>query len=246
MVDESPPPLRSGTAYVGPARTGSLTPLRRFGWASAVLVALVLLVAVAQYLTAPRDFMAQRDLRVIVIPGDQSQGADAAVWAARAAAGEMTDPAFVGSSALAADILANIPAEEAARLNATPQSVQRALSAAHDDTTVTLRARWATAAGADEILAATLVALPRDPVLLQSLVGVGDTVRVQVEGTATPATLAADREEEARQTLLGRALLGLLAALLLPYALALLLPGPRITPPLAPLALPDTPRTTEH
>jgi len=210
-----------------PARARSLLAvIRRFRWASAALALLVLLAAAAQYAASPRVFVAARELRVAVVPGTAPGSRDDAT---DAAARGLTTPAFLASDALANAILAGLPSGERERQGATLPAIAGALSATHAGASVTLVARWATATGAEEILAAAIAALQREPALLPSPATAGDTVRVQAVGAATPATPAADREEAARQTLLYRIVLGLLAAPLLPFALAWLAPA-RLAP----------------
>jgi hypothetical protein len=210
--------------------------LRRFWWASVAVVLVVAIGATAQYLRAPRDFVATQELQVAVLVGDQgnqgnqgNQGAptaDAAAQQASVLARDLSSSAALSSPALATAILAGLPSGESARLHASAPAVESALSATHNGMVVTLSAQWPTAKGANELVAAAVAALQQNPALLAQLSPLTfatGAARVQVSAPATPAVHVAAQEAAARDALLTRIAMGLLAALLLPFALAALL-----------------------
>jgi hypothetical protein len=188
-------------------------------------VALVVIVAAtAQYLLATRAFAATQELRVAVLvgPEDAATG-DAAAQQADVVAQELTSSAVLASPALATVVLASLPPGASSRDHVTPAALERALTATHNGTAVALRVQWPTASGADAILAAAVATLQRNPALLAQLISGAGSARVQADAPASPAARIPGQDAAARDTLLTRIALGLLAALLLPFALAMLL-----------------------
>jgi hypothetical protein len=199
--------------------------LRRFWAAALALAAFVALVASVQFIMAPRHYTASQELRVSLL--DTPGGVDAASTAAQAGAlaRTLSSAAILASPRLANAILGQISSTEQARQQMSGTGVAAALSATHSDGLVTLAATWTSQVGADEILAAAVNALERGEAI-QAVIGPGEfSARVQAASPPNPAIRTPGGSSVYWGTLLTRVVLGLAAAVLLPFALARILPG---------------------
>jgi hypothetical protein len=202
--------------------------LRRFWPAALTLALLVALGASVQFVTAPHHYTASQELRVgalaTSIPSPSAQESDPVAQAGTVARA-LSSQGVLASPQLARAILAHVSAAEQASQRMSVSAVAAALSATHSEGIITLSALWASPSGAEEILAAAVDTLQHDAALLASLAPSAVSARLQAVAPASPATRAAGEESGAWATLLTRLALGVVAALLLPYALAWVVPA---------------------
>ncbi len=200
-------------------------PVRRF-WPVALALGLcIALAAAVQFVTFPRHYTASQQLRVGVLTSpaaalDGSQVADAG-----AVARTLTSQDVLAAPQLAGAILAHFSAAEQTRQHMSVSAVEASVSATHSEGTIVLSVFWTTPAGADEILAAAVDVLQQNRAVRIALAPTTISARLQTEAPALPATRAPGEETAAAATLLTRLILGLVAAALLPYALALVCPA---------------------
>jgi hypothetical protein len=126
---------------------------------------------------------------------------------------------------LASAILTQFSAAERARQHMSVSTLAASLSASHSEDTIVLNVQWASPVGADEILIAAVAVLQGDVAVRAALAPSTISARLETDGPAVPATRAPGEEDAAVQTLLTRLALGLIAAALLPFALARVWPS---------------------
>jgi hypothetical protein len=195
---------------------------RRYWLAGLALIAVVTLVSAAQLIRAPRHYTATQELRVAVLAVPGAPATDAATLA-DSAARNLSSPSTLSAPALATTILAHISAGEQAQQHFTALSVGSALSASHHGPTVSLSATWTSAQGTQDVLAAAVAALQAQPPFSQEATPLQATERLQADAPAPAAARTPGEESSMLALLFGRLVLGLLAGVLLPFALALLI-----------------------
>jgi hypothetical protein len=212
--------------------TLDLRPLRRFWPAALALGLFIALAATAQFITMPRHYTASQQLRVgvLAIPAvaDSSQVADAG-----AVARTLTSSDVLAAPQLAGAIRAHFSAAERARQHMSLSALAASLSATHSEGSIVLSVLWKSPAGANEILAAAVDVLQNDTAVRAALAPSTISARLETEAPVLSAMRAPDEEAAAATTLLIRLLLGLVAAVLLPYALAVVWPAGAVGSPIS-------------
>ena len=209
--------------------------LRRGWWIGLLVTALVVLGAGAQYVRAARaaPYVATQTLQLALleVPTASTSATAAADANAASIARLLASGGLLASPALAAAIAARVHADDPSLAGVTPGTVAAGLSATHDaGGFVTLHAHWASAAGAEALLRATVEEL-RGGVLagepaVTALMAPGPPGTVpRVDSVGAPSAAAPDAAAlaAARGDLLARIGLGVLAGLLATLAGGMLL-----------------------
>ncbi len=198
--------------------------LRRGWWVGVLVATLVVLGAGAQYVGALRaaPYVATQTLQIILL--EPSTASTSQVAAARVNAESiarlLSSNGLITAPDLDAAIAARMYADDPSRSSVTLAAVAAGLTATHDGATLTLRARWSSADGAEALLRAAVEtisgdALAREPAVM-TLVPPG--VVLQVQAAEVPPVTAVGRDggalAAARGDLLARIGLGVLAGLL--------------------------------
>ncbi len=189
----------------GAERTASVM---RLGWRwprkTALVAALVVLLATGALafarasLTPPVYVASQAFAIVVTLPNaattTSSYDESSAAQQAAAVAQFIVTPAFLGASAFTSDLATRLPSQpgDATTRAATATQLAQALSGqpSAQGAQVTLATRWATAAGAQAILAAATEALQFDATQLVQQALAAANAASAASGTATPATNA--------------------------------------------------------
>lgn len=219
-----------------------LSVLRRGWWIGVLVAVLVVLGAGAQYARAVRaaPYVATQSLHIALLePPTASTSAVAAADAnAAGIARLLASGELLASPSLDAAIAARMHADNPSLAGVTPGAVAAGLSATHDmGGFVTLKARWASARGAEALLRAAVEVLRGDALAGEPMVMAlmaaglpGALLRVDTAGAPSVAAPDVGALLAARGDLLARIGLGVLAGLLAALAGGMLLVR-RTTPP---------------
>jgi hypothetical protein len=182
-------------------------------------------MALIGWLRTPTVYVATRSVAIATLPTGTPSTQDSyfaqeqTLATARliVSSGFLTAPPFDWAISHA---LASTP--DRALREAAPLALGRALSALHAGNTITLTAQWGSAAGAEALVtAATHAVASRDPAVL-ALFGSGEPPRFLTEAEDAHAVVDAETAVAARNTLLLRLALAVLAGILVMGTVGLL------------------------
>lgn len=207
------------------SQTDVVAIVRRWWW---VLVAVTLLIAglsVVRWWRTPPTYDATRTVSIAVLSagmpsGQQSYLAD---QQALAITRIVVSPGFLKSPSYDKALthaLANAP--DPTLRQASPLALGRALSASHSGNIISFTASWGSATGAEALANAAVAALAQDNPEIIALFGGSDAPRFFASAEMSPAVRDAMADASARDTLLMRLALGVLAGLLVMATLGLL------------------------
>ena len=194
----------------------------RYWIASAALLVFIVAAALVQFARVPREYVATQQLHIVIFTTGSNNATNAAPDAASLAT-TLADPSILSSPRLASDMLAGVPPDMA---DVSASALQGALAGGASGATLSLSATWSSPQGANELLSAAVTALQTDASLLPSSAA-NDSVRILPGAPANPATQSTAQADALDQTLIQRILMALVAACLLPFVLAALLPARR-------------------
>jgi hypothetical protein len=182
-------------------------------------------LALIGWLRTPTVYVATRSVAIAMLPAGTPSAQDSyfAEQQTLATARSIVSPRFLTAPAFDRAIsqaLASAP--DSTLRGASPLTLGRALSASHASNTITLTARWGSAAGAEALLtAATHTLASSDPAIL-ALFGGGEAPRFLMASGSSHAVVDAETASAARNTLLLRLALAVLAGMLVMGTVALL------------------------
>jgi hypothetical protein len=191
--------------------------LSRGWWIGALIVVLVAFGAGVRYMQAVRaaPYVATQQVHIALLMPLTASTTDAAAANANAAsiARLLASGGLLAASDLDAAIAARMHANAPTLAGVTPEAVAAGLSASQDGATITLRAQWPSAAGADELLKAAVAVLQGGALAtapaLAPLVPPGAVLQIDATGTPDQAVPDAGTQMAARGDLLMRFGLGL-------------------------------------
>lgn len=220
--------------------------MRRGWWIGVLVAALVVLGAGAQYVRAVRaaPYVAIQRLHIALLEPPTASTSAVAAAAANAAsiARLLASGGLLASPRLDTAIAGRAHADQPVLTGVTPGAMAGALSATHDTGGfVTLRAQWASAAGSEALLRATVEvlrggALAGEPAVMALMAPGPPGALLWVDAVGTPSVPAPDAGAliAARGDLIARIGLGVLAGLLAALAGGMLFT--RRSSPLVPLS----------
>ena len=199
--------------------------VRRWWWVMALVTLLIGSLALIGWLRTPTGYIATRAIAIAALPAGTPSAQDSyfAQQQTLATARFIVSPRFLTAPAFdraIAHALASTP--DRALRGASPLALGRALSASHTGNVITLAANWPSAPGAEALVtAATGILASSDPAIL-ALFGSGESPRFLV-AAGNPTTIADEETAAAaRNTLLLRLALAVLAGVLVMGTVGLL------------------------
>lgn len=214
----------------------ALAPLRRRWWFGALVLLLVAAGSLWQYIgpgAAQHVYLVRQAYQIVVLPAGSSttysdylaQQQEAAIARAMTSGGLLTSPTLDTAILARASHYLPYPYNADSSLAASSAaSVGAALSATHSGSAVVITARWpsatvaaALARGAHDVLTSGNFTTLLAGVSLPAISPSSATISLDAQNEASQPTLDADAEAAARQTLITRLVLGLLAGLALAY-----------------------------
>jgi hypothetical protein len=207
-----------------------LSIVRRWWWVIALVTLLIASLALIGWLRTPTVYVATRSVAIATLPPGTPSAQDSyfAEQQTLATARLIASPRFLTAPTFDRAVShALISAPDRTLHVASPSALGRALSASHAGNTITLAAKWGSAAGAEALVAAaTHVLASSDPAIL-ALFGSGEAPRFLVVSGNPRAVVDAETADAARNTLLLRLALGVLAGVLVTGTVGLLERGDR-------------------
>lgn len=199
--------------------------VRRWWWVMALVTLLIGSLALVGWLRTPTGYVATRSIALATLPSGTPSAQDSyfAQQQTLATARFIVSPRFLTAPAFdraIAHALASTP--DRTLREASPLTLGRALSASHAGNTITLAANWPSAPGAEALVtAATDVLAAGDPAIL-TLFGSGESPRFLVAAGNPHAIVDEEAATAARNTLLLRLALAVLAGVLVMGTVGLL------------------------
>ena len=182
-------------------------------------------LALIGWLRTPTVYLATRSIAMATLPAGtpSSQDSDIAQQQTLTTARLIVSPGFRTATAFDQASAQDVKSSADISLRAaTPTTLGRALSASHASNTITLAARWGSATGAEELVtAAADVLASGDPAIL-ALFGGGEAPRFLVTSGSPHTFVDEEAVAAARNTLLLRLALAVLAGALVMGAVALM------------------------
>jgi hypothetical protein len=199
--------------------------VRRWWWVLVVVTLLIGGLSVIRWWRTPPTYDATHTVSIAILPAGMPSGQQSYLAEQQALAiarvvvspGFLTAPAF--NKALA-HVLSTAPDQSLRQ--ASPLTLGRALSASHSGSIISFTASWGSATGAEALARAAGAVLAQDNPEINALLGGGDTPRFFITTDASPAVRDAVADAAARDALLMRLALGVLAGLLVMATLGLL------------------------
>ncbi|HEU4782748.1 MAG TPA: hypothetical protein VFS83_05355 [Ktedonobacterales bacterium] len=207
------------------SRHEAVTIVRHWWWVMALAPLLIGSLALIGWLRTPTNYVATRSVAIAMPPAGTPSAQDSYFAEQQALAtarvivspGFLTAPAFDRAIAYA---LASSP--DRALRQASPLTLGRALSASHTGATITLAATWGNATGAEALVNAAANALASSDPAFLALFGSGETPHFLAPSGNPHAIVDAETAAAARDTLLLRLALAVLAGVLVMGTTALL------------------------
>ena len=199
--------------------------VRRWWWVLVVVTLLIGGLSVIRWWRTPPTYDATHTVSIAILPAGMPSGQQSYLAEQQALAiarivvssGFLTAPAFDKALAHA---LSTAPDQSLRQ--ASPLALGRALSATHNGSIISFTASWGSATGAEALAHAAGAVLTQDNPEIIALLGGGDTPRFFVTAGVSPAVRDVVSDAAARDALLMRLALGVLAGLLVMATLGLL------------------------
>lgn len=199
---------------------------RRWWWALVVVTLLVSGLSVIRWWRTPPVYVATSTVSVAVLPAGapSSQASYLAEQRALAIARIVAAPSFLAAPAFDAALAHALSssAPDPSLRQAPPLTLGRALLASHSGAIISLAASWASAPGAAALASAAAATLAQENPAILALFPTGDTPRFYVDPHPALAVRDAVADASARDALLMRLALAVMAGLLALATLGLL------------------------
>ena len=195
----------------------AVTIVQRWWWVMALVTLLIVSLALIGWLRTPTVYVATRSVAIATLPAgtpsaqdsyfaEQQTFATARLIASR---GLLTAPAF--DQAIVHTLAST---RDHTLREASPLALGRALSASHTGDTISLTATWGSATGAEALVTAAGNALASSDTAILALFGSGEAPRFLVAPGNPQAVVDEEAASAARNTLLLRLALAVLAGVL--------------------------------
>lgn len=199
------------------SRDEALSIVRRWWRVMALVTLLIGSLALIGWLRTPTVYVATRSIAIASLPAGTPSAQDSylAQQQTLATARLIVSQGFLIAPAFDRTIVHALASTPDSMLReATPLALGRALSASHAGNTITLAVRWESAMGAEALVTAAAYALASSDPAILALFGSGEAPRFLMVSGNTHAVVDAETADAARNTLLLRLALAVLAGVL--------------------------------